>query len=149
LADTVIDSDSIAEQKPKVFSAPRRFDLATIFAVSIAYAMLFGLLRYGQMPPIVFAIVPGYFTVIAVAQALLFKGKRPRVASVLTGLTLSVGFFYYGQTVGRPVRLLLFVAAFGAFIGYVGGVIVGLVLLIAYAVRSDHSGRTNNRNVRK
>src|SRR4051794_19986578 len=37
----------IADQKPpstawKVFSAPRRFDLSTIFVVTLAYSLLFG-----------------------------------------------------------------------------------------------------------
>ena len=41
------------------YSVPRRYDLATLFAVSLAYALLFGLMRVADIPPQQMDEVPG------------------------------------------------------------------------------------------
>jgi len=38
-------ADSVRSSRPKVYSAPRRFDLTTILVVTAGYAVLFGALK--------------------------------------------------------------------------------------------------------
>lgn len=38
-------ADSVRSSRPKVYSAPRRFDLSTIMVVTAAYALLFGVVH--------------------------------------------------------------------------------------------------------
>jgi len=128
--------------RPKVYSVPRRYDLATMFAVSVAYAFLFGSMRFFGWPPEVFAIVAGFFTCVGLGQALLFGGKEPRVASVLVGV-------FYGPIVmvigaiggGGPRHIVgliigaICTAIAGSLYGYAAGVIVAGVFLVADLMR--------------
>ena len=74
----------------KVYGVPRRYDLATLFAVSVAYAIMFGVMRALSFPLDRFAISAAFVTSVGIGQALLFKGKSPRTASVGVGVSLSV-----------------------------------------------------------
>jgi hypothetical protein len=74
----------------KVYSAPRRFDLATIFVVTFAYSLLFAAMNVFGFLPMVSLIVGIFITLVGAGQALLFGGHHPRVASVLTGAIANV-----------------------------------------------------------
>src|SRR3972149_9367743 len=45
-------ADCVRSSRPKVYSTPRRFDLATMFAVTSAYALLFAAMAALQFPPV-------------------------------------------------------------------------------------------------
>ena len=113
----------------QVFAAPRRFDLSTIFVVTIAFALLLAGMRLLPFPPLASIIIGGYFALIGLAQAFLFHGNRPRTASMLVGaLYYSLVTYIFWQMTGPrayPVFNVLisaaFVIIFGAVLGFVAG----------------------------
>ena len=120
--------------KPTVYSVPRRYDLATLFVVSVAFSILFGALKLGKARPEVFLLIVGFVTVVGLSQAILTK--LPRAASVLSG----AGFFVFALIViavaeGMPRRFLnagiLCFAIQGGICGYVAGTMIGGVFLAA------------------
>ena len=78
--------DAPPRAAPRLYSVPRRYDLATLFTVTLAYALLFGAMQRSGMPPNVAFDVAGFITLVGIGQALLFKGNAPRLASVVTGV---------------------------------------------------------------
>lgn len=126
----------------KIYSAPRRFDLATIFVVTFAYSMLFAVMSGFTFPPTVSVIVGLFITLVGAGQALLFGGRKPRAASIITGaiacipLTLTTimltrrGFRGDEMLVAIPLS-----GIFGAGLGYIAGVLVGGVFLFADSIR--------------
>jgi len=128
----------------KLYSVPRRFDVAAIMAVQLAYALLFVALRLVQIQPIDFVKVAGFFTCVGVGQAVLFRGKRPRLSSVLLGVVYLVGI-YVVHAISRDDSMLqlhylallvwLVIAIAGAFCGYFAGVAVGTVFLVSAVMR--------------
>ena len=140
-----IDEPPKLRQPEKVYSVPRRYDLATLFAVSLAYSLAFGVLRLCDCPPTLFAVLAGFVTCVGLGQALLFKGKAPRAASVLVGVTfwlvgaVVVEVYEMGTSIPRaiasalPLWFLLFIP--GGLTGYIAGVAVGGVFLIAENAR--------------
>ena len=140
----------MAVQSPSVYSAPRRYDLATMFVVSVAYAVLFAVMRSLQAGPLMFVTIGLFFTVIAAAQALLFKGNSPRLASCIAGSLYLVGsnaavFLLTSVNPLQPFRIvssilpaaggLICVAVSGAICGYIGGALVAGVFLAADQLR--------------
>ena len=82
---STISPDSPHRAGPRLYSVPRRYDLATLFTVTLAYSLLFGLMQRLGMPPIAAFVVAGFITVVGIGQALLFRGNAPRLASVVIG----------------------------------------------------------------
>jgi putative addiction module component (TIGR02574 family) len=129
--------------RPKIYSAPRRFDLATVFIVTLAYSVLLGVMSALRLPPVASLIVAGFITAIGVSQALLFGGKRPRLASVLVGTLIYalslLGFWLATGQRAYPTSTFLVLGTYaaigGAILGYLSGVVVGGVFLLADAVR--------------
>ncbi len=136
--------------RQKVYSVPRRYDLASLFVISGAYAILFGFLRLCYSPPVVFAVVAGFFTWVALAQAVLFKGRRPRTASVVAGMVFFITAAVVGPIVTLSMRPVLY-AVFeslcasisGAIAGYAAGALIGGVFLVADLARKWASRRTD------
>lgn len=129
----------------RVYSVPRRYDLATLLAVSLAYSLAFGAMRVCHFPATAFVTVASFVTCVGVAQAVLFKGKAPRGASVLAGMAFIPAYLAVvvaweaGANVGPgvaeilPASLCLMIP--GAMVGYAAGVAVGGIFLIAEYVR--------------
>jgi hypothetical protein len=130
-----------SDSRPRFYAAPRRFDLATILVVTAAYSILLGSISSFGAHPIISTSVAGFITFVGLGQALLFRGRRPRLASALVGVLLfelvvgvsavsfsfSMRYFSWG--------LLITYAVFGAILGYVAGVMIGGVFLVADVVR--------------
>ena len=70
---------------------PRRFSIGTLMILVTAFAVLFSLLKVLHAPPTVFAGISIFFAWIAACQVLLFKGKNPRLASIVGGLVFGWG----------------------------------------------------------
>lgn len=68
------------------FGVPRRFSIAMLLIVTAFYSALFAALRILRAPVAVFALIAGFVTCVGVGQAVLFKGKHPRRASVVAGI---------------------------------------------------------------
>lgn len=124
-----------------LYSAPRRFDLATIFVVTAAYSILFGAMSALDSTPIAKVLVGILVTTVAVSQALYHNLANPRGVSIITGaITLSVLLLLlaiYGPGWWRPslVFIVFFGLIGGALVGYLCGVLVGGVFLVADALR--------------
>jgi len=124
-----------------VFSAPRKFDLSTVLVVTTAYAAVFSLLRAIGIPPVVVFIVATFFTSVALGQAILFGAEHPRLASAIVGSAFFVvaltiyALLDPGATPEELPSMIVWNLISGAFWGYVGGVVVGFVFMVAHWVR--------------
>jgi hypothetical protein len=122
---------------PREFSVPRRYDLATLMAVTMAYACLFGALRACGAHPAFVIWIAGFLTTIGAAQAILFGGKSPRGASVLAGTVYMAASCAVLMVIEGFAEFCFLLAAVlqGAMLGYFGGVIVAGVFLVAHYLR--------------
>jgi hypothetical protein len=127
----------------RIYSAPRRFDLATIFVVTAAYAILLGTLSACGFLPVVSLCVAGFITGVGIGQAALFRGQKPRLASTIAGgicFSFILGGFFIAEQLQVPVILfvpvvLIYGVILGVPLGYVAGVLVGGVFLVADVLR--------------
>jgi hypothetical protein len=134
----------LQDRKPtKVYSAPRRFDLATLFVVTLAFSLLFGAMKAFSFPAEVSASIAGFIAVIGAGQALLFGGQRPRTASLVTGslvytIIMLAAWLYSGPRM-TPWVGIVFGATYGiiggGILGYLSGVFIGGVFLVSDKVR--------------
>jgi hypothetical protein len=137
----------------KIYSAPRRFDLATIFVVTFAYSLLFGLMKAMQMPSEASLVIAIFISCVAAGQAFLFGGQRPRTASIVVGALIyivSMAFVWFTSGPRMyPTGLLLIMLCYtiigGAILGYLAGVLVGGVFLVADKLRGILKKRSVDR----
>lgn len=122
-----------------LYSVPRRFDIATLLVVSLAYSLLFTLLRLLDAPTQVFVFIGMLTVVIGIAQAMFPYGNGPRRASMVAGaaycgvLSLVGGFLSGGFGPGSCGVLGSLIL--GAPLGYLMGAIEAGVFLVADKVR--------------
>ena len=134
-------ADCARAARPKVYSAPRRFDLATIFVVTTAYALLFAVLGGLNAGVVATFGVAGFITFVGIGQAVLFRGRRPRVSSMSVGVGLllvaGIGSWFFMSRTPGPVIVMIAVQCiiYGVILGYVAGAMVGGVFLVADALR--------------
>ena len=137
-------ADCVRSSRPTVYSAPRRFDLATIFVVTSAYALLFGGMALLRIPAIASLLVAGFITIVGIGQALLFQGLRPRTASIVVGIaayaiaTIGVFVFTGGMRMypGEIIMSFIIYGLMGGTVfGYLAGALVGSVFLVADIAR--------------
>jgi hypothetical protein len=141
------------KETPKIYSAPRRFDLSTIFVVTLAYSLLFGVMSAASFPPGVSVAMAGFITFVGLGQAFLFGGNQPRTASLVVGaLILTLSMLAVWLITGPrmyPTAAILAVLCYlvvgGAILGYLAGVLVGSVFLISDKLRKRFSRRSNER----
>jgi hypothetical protein len=131
-----------------LYSAPRRFDLATIFVVTAAYSILFGAMSalnyyFGPLTKVAVGIL---VTVVAVAQAFYKDSANPRGVSVLTGaitqtMIMLLIEIFAPRLFPEPALLVVIVYGMlgGAVSGYLAGVLVGGVFLVADALRKRYT----------
>jgi hypothetical protein len=126
----------------KIYSAPRRFDLATIFVVTFAYSLLFGVLSGLGAPPALSVIFGVFITVVGIGQAVLYGGNNARVASVITGAVVGVPVAWGLITMESPRNMVAWLILFaplgivlGGLCGYLAGTLVGGVFLVADKLR--------------
>ena len=132
------DTDHAIHSPAKVYSVPRRFDIATMLTVTVAFAVLFGVMRLLGSSPFVFLFVAGMITCVGAAQAVLFQGKSPRAASIVAGAVYAAVVTVI-SVVARG-DIILVVGAFcaslsGAIGGYFAGILVAGVFLVSDYVR--------------
>ena len=131
----------------ELYSAPRRFDLATIFVVTAAYSLLFGAMSalnyYGPITQVAVGLL---ITVVAAAQAFYKDVANPRGVSIVAGsITLTVILAILGISVPHfflePLFLVIVFYGLigGAISGYLAGVLVGGVFLVADALRKRYT----------
>jgi hypothetical protein len=134
-----------------LYSAPRRFDLATIFVVTAAYSLLLGGLTAMDASPLVKVVVTALVTIIAVAQAFFLKIANPRGVSIVAG---SIAYTLISCLIWITFRNIFIDSFFlvvlingvigGGIIGYLFGTLVGGVFLVADKLRRKMEGRHTN-----
>jgi hypothetical protein len=135
------------EHTSELYSAPRRFDLASIFVVTAAYSILLGALSLMSTPPGVMVVVAGMLGIIAATQAMYQHVANPRGVSIVTG---SIVFAIVCGIISLTIRGVLSGSLFvdviivglpcGAILGYLMGTVVGGVFLVADMMRKRMEG---------
>ena len=144
-------------QEPTVYSVPRRFSIATIMIMMVLYGGILGAYRaivgnanvsHMEIGAIVF-----FVCWIAACQPILYRGRKPREASVVGGAVfggVTATILTYSNMrwpAMAPLEMLLNAVAIplavaplgmpiGAILGYLAGVgLAGVFLLMAAAER--------------
>lgn len=124
------------------YGAPRVFDIFTIFAVTLAFALLFTCLKFLQ-PALGMELAPTvvsfsvFVTLVGVAQMLLWHGKKPRPASLVAGPIIwfvigTANVLIYSGVRGLPMAFgIVCSMPVGVFAGYLAGALVAGVFLLA------------------
>jgi hypothetical protein len=81
---------------PLPVGVPRRFSIGTMMILVTAFGVLFGAMKTIGVPPLVFGAIALFIGGVAACQAILFKGKMPRLASFVGGIAM---FFLIGVTI--------------------------------------------------
>lgn len=127
------------------YGAPRVFDLFTMLAVTLAFALMFAMLQLLQSAfrdslEVVALGLSLFVTGIAIAQLALWEGKKPRLASLVAGpvvwFFVSVGIQIFHLSLTFPeLILLLIMSVLGFPAGYLAGAMVAGVFLVADVLR--------------
>ncbi len=135
----------------KLYFAPRRFDLFTIMLVTAAYAILLSGMSALGFAPVFMCYVAIFITVVAAGQALLSGLSMPRAVSVYTGMvayfvgTLSYTFIEPRFDLSEAIpAAIVFSLLFGSISGYLAGVLVGGVFLVADLLRQRYGRNDDN-----
>ena len=121
----------------KQTGVPRRFGVGAAMVIMTMYALLFAALQ--RTPAIIFVAVSAFFTVVGVAQAVLYKGRNPRLASVVAGMVACPVIAIIATIVAAPrgsnqavaIAGELLCTLFGGGFGYLaGGLIAGVFLFL-------------------
>jgi len=114
----------------------RRFSLGALLVAVTLYSVFFALLRWHDAPPVVFVEATVFVTGVGLSQMLLFGGKRPRAASLVSGgvlfFVLACGTHLYVEANSswglQPAEAGVIVAVhvvlallFGTSFGYLAG----------------------------
>jgi len=125
-----------------VHSAPRRFDVFTILSVLAFFAIAFAILTALKAPAEFIGGLSVFVTLIGLGQAFLWKGKKPRLASIV------VGAFYFAISLGIPYILsgpldifilgvvLAQACVSGVICGYIAGTLIGAIFWLIEGVRN-------------
>lgn len=109
---------------------PRRFGIGTLMAVTAAFGGLMALLRAAAVPTAAAAGISAFVATVGAAQALLFKGRVPRVGSMVIGaLFFVVAVIIVTQNAEpKAVPVLLdhvpWLLVGGGILGYIAGATV-------------------------
>jgi hypothetical protein len=129
-----------AALKEKAYGAPRVFDLFTLMSVTLAFGLLFSLMKALDASPEVFISVSLFVTLIAVSQMLFFGGNSPRLASLVGG-SLAIVIIFLGLGVWYQLAFefsvgILCLGPLGIPLGYLAGGLIAGVFLVADLLRA-------------
>ena len=131
-----------AELEPHVYCAPRRFDILTILCVSSVYGIAFAIGTTSKTPTYIWMTFLLVVTSIGLAQAILWQGKRPRLASILVGVGSFVIWMLFIMSASPKLipanefAATLFASTVaGSVFGYVLGAGIGGLFLVIEGLR--------------
>lgn len=125
---------SAAPVKKARYQVPSRFGLTAIMGLLTVLAIIFGLLRAVDAPPVVYLFVGSEIMAICLVQILF--GSAPRGGSTLTGAILLPFWVYLTlKTPAMPATyeliLIISLIAFGGLMGYcIGTLAAGFFLMM-------------------
>lgn len=132
------------------YGAPRVFDLFTLLAITLAFALLFAVLRLfapllpGALDTVAMSL-GAFVTGIAIFQLTMWEGKKPRLASLVAGpilWSLASAAFSFGQPsmlLNPALRVVVACTSLmGIPAGYLGGAMVAGVFLVADFFRKKY-----------
>ena len=122
-----------------VYGVPRRYDLVSLLVISVAFAALFSLLRSLDASSVVIAVVLSFIVVVGLAQAILFDGRSPRLASLVAGMVLGpalIGLEAYSRGLMLTIEDVFLYSIFCSPVGYITGAVVGGVFLVSERLRT-------------
>ncbi len=119
---------------------PRRFGVGILLVITTMFAVLFAIMQMLRLPPLAFAGIAVFFGAVGLGQMLLFKGERPRRASVIVGACFfpclvfgTIDFESVGSRWVFPFDLCMGMFCsipVGALYGYLAGVLIAGVFLV-------------------
>ena len=124
---------------------PRRFGVGGMLLLVTLYGLVFSLLRVTEADALAYLLIAGFLTMIAAGQMLLFGGKKPRLASFLTGgacgCALALPGMIFSLRFGFDFVAALFYLAwtfltYGLF-GYLVGCLLAGVFLVVSAFQKQ------------
>jgi hypothetical protein len=120
----------MTEQRPqgqpilgKQTGVPRRFGVSVGLVIMTMYAALFAATR--RLDPWLFTAIALFFTGVGLAQAVLFKGRNPRLASLIAGAVLLLLMSAAWSVVGIAIYRL---GTFGIFVGLACALVASLLI---------------------
>jgi hypothetical protein len=134
--------DAVAPQSNRP-NRRKQISLGSLFKVTATYALLFGGLQSLSFDPVEFGVIITGFTAILIGRSLLFRGRRPLIATALVGICLSqcACTWLLLELFNDSVSTLLFVAfeyvgfaIWGAALGLLTGCAIGSFHLVARPV---------------
>jgi Leucine-rich repeat (LRR) protein len=149
--------DTASRRAPvQAVGVPRRFGAGTLFIVVTTYAVVFRFLIGLGADWNVVGVIVLFTSGVAAGQALVFRGTKPREASILAGsflcpLMVWVGVVFAGLN-GGPPRLrvqvvaqlfgaTLYLALAGALLGYVAGCSAASVFFVTDRIQRFRRAR--------
>jgi putative acetyltransferase len=126
----------------KPLGVPRQFGVGTALMMMTMFAILFAVLQCLHVPAIVFAVIALFFFGVGAGQAVLFHGRRPRAASIVMGMVMTLVLFtidaiWTSFRFGRPffvpdsfLQIVCGGVCGGGFYGYLAGLLIASVFLI-------------------
>lgn len=131
------------------YGAPRVFDLFTMLAITLAFALLFAFMKLlepafsASMPLVMFAI-SAFLVLTGLGQAIFWNGKKPRIASLATGplnfAIVGVALLMLSSEMRNPAMMigLVCLSISGLPLGYLAGTVVAGVFLLADKFRQSY-----------
>jgi hypothetical protein len=137
---------------PIPYSVPRRFGVGTIMVVTAAFAGMLTILRWLGTPPLVVGFCVVFISLVGVGQAVLFRGRQPRKASLICGavclplMTLAtvIPAIRSPGNYGAPNDVccgLVAAVIFGSGCGYVAGGLAAGVFLVMDSIEKSLASR--------
>ena len=142
-----------------VTDSPRlQFGIANMLALTTIVGLMTAFIYRFTYYPINLYVI-GMFVSVFCGQLLLFRGKRPRIASALAGFVftlmlaaylianynLQFGWRYNWDSLGWDVWGATFYSFFGGVIGYILGLVINGVFLIARKMQSPSNETSPNK----
>jgi hypothetical protein len=134
------NTDSPQAAVRRTVGMPRQYGVRTMLVITTLYAVLFAFLASLKAHPFFF-VAPGIFLAgIGLTQMFVFKGTRPREASLLAGSCLLAAGAATGVVLmhcaGEPgdgvlLWMVVFTPGVGAALGYLVGVAIAGPFLVA------------------
>ncbi len=142
--------------KKTIYSVPRTLDLASVMVLTACYAFLIAGLQRLTFNNTAIAYLVLLITCVGISQAIFFKAKAPRLASLIIGAVFGVAFsMFWTRSLFRRSDfgfwMLRYLTedffdsgfwltgagiCFGLLIGYLAGACVGGAFLVSHHIRA-------------